>query len=64
MKRVDHVGASETFIADEKHIQFHDKRLWELRTSRDAEVHGIPEWEELRTLASEIKEHTLTHLPE
>ncbi|MCA8100055.1 lactate utilization protein B [Burkholderia contaminans] len=64
MKRVDHVGASEKFIADEKHIQFHDKRLWELRTSRDAEVHGIPEWEELRTLASEIKEHTLTHLPE
>ena len=41
MKRVDHVGASEKFIADEKHIQFHDKRLWELRTSRDAEVHGI-----------------------
>lgn len=26
MKRVDHVGASEKFIADEKHIQFHDKR--------------------------------------
>lgn len=64
MKRVDHVGASEKFIADEKHIQFHDKRLWGLRTARDSEVHGVREWEELRSLASGIKEHTLTHLPE
>jgi L-lactate dehydrogenase complex protein LldF len=62
MKRVDHVKASRKFIADEKHIQFHDKRLWDLRMSRDEEVHGIQEWEELRTLASGIKEHTLTHL--
>ena len=62
MKRVDHVKASRKFIADEKHIQFHDKRLWDLRTSRDQAVHGIEEWEEMRTLASGIKEHTLTHL--
>jgi len=62
MKRVDHVKASRNFIADEKHIEFHDKRLWGLRTSRDAAAHGIPEWEALRTLASGIKEHTLTHL--
>jgi L-lactate dehydrogenase complex protein LldF len=62
MKRVDHVGYSKKFIADEKHIEFHDKRLWGLRTGRDVEVHGIPEWEELRSLASGIKEHTLTHL--
>jgi len=25
-------------------------------------MHGIAEWEELRSLASAIKEHTLTHL--
>ncbi|MBP0594100.1 lactate utilization protein [Paraburkholderia sp. LEh10] len=62
MKRVDHVGYSKQFIADEKHIEFHDKRLWELRTSRDKEVHGIAEWEDLRELASAIKEHTLTNL--
>ncbi|MBV9892364.1 MAG: lactate utilization protein [Rhizobacter sp.] len=61
-KRVDHVAASRAFIADEPHIDFHDKRLWGLRTARDAEVHAIREWEELRRLASEIKEHTLTHL--
>jgi L-lactate dehydrogenase complex protein LldF len=62
MKRVDHVKASREFIADEKHIEFHDKRLWTLRTLRDEAAHGIEEWEQLRSLASGIKEHTLTHL--
>src|SRR5260221_2546898 len=41
-----------------------DERLWDLRQKRDREMHGIPEWEELRSLASAIKEHTLTHLDE
>src|SRR5262245_1334888 len=40
----------------------HDERLWDLRQKRDREMHGIPEWEELRALASGIKEHALTHL--
>ena len=42
----------------------HDERLWDFRQKRDREMHGIPEWEELRALASAIKEHTLTHLDE
>src|SRR5260370_691047 len=42
----------------------HDERLWDRRQKRDREMHGIPEWEELRSLASAIKEHTLTHLDE
>ncbi|MDF0604759.1 lactate utilization protein [Neisseriaceae bacterium TC5R-5] len=62
MKPVDHVRASRQFIADEAHEAFHDKRLWALRQARDAAVAGIPEWEELRSIASAIKEHTLTHL--
>jgi L-lactate dehydrogenase complex protein LldF len=62
MTRVDHVKASREFIGDEKHLEFHDKRLWSLRTLRDQAAHGIEEWEELRSLASGIKEHTLTHL--
>ncbi|MGT0249412.1 lactate utilization protein B [Burkholderia pyrrocinia] len=62
MKRIDHAGYSKKFIADEKHVEFHDKRLWGLRTARDAAVHAIPEWETMRSLASAIKEHTLTHL--
>jgi L-lactate dehydrogenase complex protein LldF len=43
-------------------VEFHDKRLWDLRQKRDRESQDIEEWEQLRTLASGIKEHTLTHL--
>ena len=50
------------FIKAKDHIEFHDKRLWDLRQKRDRESEPMPEWEELRTLASAIKEHTLTHL--
>jgi len=62
MKRVDHAGASSRFIEAKDHADFHDMRLWDLRKKRDAEAIDIPEWEELRGLASAIKEHTLTHL--
>ena len=33
-----------------------------MRKKRDAQAHAMPEWEQLRGLASKIKEHTLTHL--
>lgn len=62
MKRIDHSEAASKFIQAKDHVEFHDKRLWDLRGKRDREVAAIPEWEELRTLASQIKEHTLTHL--
>ena len=62
MNPVDHAQASSKFIEATHHLEFHDRRLWELRQKRDAESHGIEEWEQLRALASGIKEHTLTHL--
>ena len=62
MKRIDHAEAASEFIAAKEHQEFHDRRLWDLRLKRDREAHGIPEWEELRELASRIKEHTLSHL--
>lgn len=62
MKRVDHAEASSKFIQATHHVEFHDRRLWDLRQKRDRESQDIPEWEQLRTLASQIKEHTLTHL--
>ena len=62
MKRIDHAEASSKFIKAKDHIDFHDKRLWDLRKKRDRVSEQIPEWEELRSLASAIKEHTLTHL--
>ncbi|HWP11404.1 MAG TPA: 4Fe-4S ferredoxin, partial [Ramlibacter sp.] len=62
MKPVDHARASSKFIQATHHVEFHDKRLWDLRQKRDRESQDLPEWEELRNLASAIKEHTLTHL--
>ena len=59
---VDQSEAANRFIAAPEHEKMHDERLWDLRQKRDREMHGIPEWEELRDLASAIKEHTLTHL--
>jgi len=60
--RIDHAEAAKRFIAAPEHLKFHDERLWDIRTKRDRQMHGIPEWEELRRLASAIKEHTLSHL--
>jgi L-lactate dehydrogenase complex protein LldF len=62
MKPIDHAEASSEFIAASDHVEFHDRRLWDLRKKRDRETASLPEWELLRTLASQIKEHTLTHL--
>src|ERR1700751_5510650 len=59
---IDQADAAARFIAAPAHEKMHDERLWDLRQKRDREMHGIPEWEELRALASAIKEHALTHL--
>lgn len=60
--RIDHAEASSHFIAAKDHLEFHDRRLWDLRRKRDRAVAEVPEWEQLRELASQIKEHTLSHL--
>src|SRR6266853_1081444 len=49
-------------IQDQIHEPMHDRFLWATMMRRDAEAAAIPEWEELREIASKIKEHTLTHL--
>jgi L-lactate dehydrogenase complex protein LldF len=63
VERVDPAAAAELFILqDQVHAPMHDGFLWTARQRRDAEAAAIPEWEELKELASKIKEHTLTHL--
>ena len=59
---VDQAKNAETFLADTVHEERLDKLLWAMRLRRDAAARQVPEWEELRTLASEIKEHTLSNL--
>lgn len=59
---IDHDEAAERFLAAPAHAAMQDRRLWDLRQKRDAQVRAIPEWEVLRSLASAIKEHTLANL--
>jgi len=59
---IDQSEAANRFIAATEHEKMHDERLWDLRKKRDHIAHGIDEWEELRELASQIKQHTLAHL--
>ncbi len=62
-KRVDPAANAAAFIdQDDIHEPAHDRNLWAARMKRDAAAKAIPEWEDLRTIASLIKEHTLTHL--
>ena len=56
---IDQAEAAERFLAAPLHQKAHDERLWDVRRKRDVAAHGIPEWEELRELASQIKTHTV-----
>ena len=62
MSQVNQVKLGAEFIADTPHRVSHDRCLWEARMRRDRTASRIPEWEEMRALASQIKLHTLSHL--
>ena len=61
-KPVNQSEAADRFIAAAEHQKMHDERLWTLRQNRDRIAHSLDEWEEMRELASRIKQHTLSHL--
>jgi L-lactate dehydrogenase complex protein LldF len=62
MKPVDQARNALAFLEDETHQQSFDNLIWGLRMRRDAAAREVAEWEELRTLGSEIKQHTLANL--
>ena len=61
---VDHAAKAARFISDTARTAWHDKSLWHLREKRDRAAAGVGDWEELRDLASRIKDHTLSRLDE
>jgi L-lactate dehydrogenase complex protein LldF len=61
---VDPEGLAARFIDLQEHEATHDRLVWGMRHNRDQSIAALPEWAELRELASQIKEHTLTHLDE
>jgi L-lactate dehydrogenase complex protein LldF len=62
LKTIDHPAAAAEFVADDAHAHWHDQALWFIRAKRDKCAHGLPEWEELRQRAADIKQHTISHL--
>ncbi|MBB6328483.1 L-lactate dehydrogenase complex protein LldF [Algoriphagus iocasae] len=59
---MSHPSQAANFLKDEKRAHWHDETLWFVREKRDIASKNIPEWEELRRLASGIKDHVLTKL--
>lgn len=59
---LDHASASEKFNADEPYVNWHDETLWFVRQKRDRSSKQLPEWEDLRNTASQIKHYVLSHL--
>jgi len=61
---VPHARLAARFVADADRTTWHDAALWFVRVKRDRAAAHVPEWEELRELASRIKAHLMSRLPE
>ncbi len=59
---VNHAGSASEFNKDFNRTTWHDESLWFVRQKRDKAVFAVPEFQQLRELASNIKEHTLSNL--
>jgi len=64
MKGKDHAALADEFNKDEPRVNWHDETLWWVRQKRDKAAHKVPEWEELREMASRIKDNVLSNLSE
>src|SRR5207237_3508621 len=59
-----HARRALQLVSDEPRLHWHDQAVWFVRQKRDVARAFVPEWEELRSLASQIKAHTLSRLPD
>ena len=57
-----HSKAAKQFLRNVLRAEWHDNTLWGVRVKRDRMSRTLPEWEQLREMASAIKKHTLSHL--
>jgi L-lactate dehydrogenase complex protein LldF len=58
----DHATLAEKFNKNEPRVDWHDDTLWFIRKKRDKAAWQIPEWEQLREAASQIKNNVLGNL--
>lgn len=57
-----HPENAAEFLKDSQKAKWHDETLWFVRDKRDKVSKDIPEWEQLRELASGIKDNVLANL--
>ncbi|MEX2137687.1 MAG: lactate utilization protein B [Pirellulales bacterium] len=62
MPATAHAQRATRFVANADRAHWHDQSLWWVRVKRDRQAQSLPEWEELREAASQIKAHTVAHL--
>ena len=58
----NHSDNAEKFVANDERMHWHDQALWFVREKRDRASKSIPEWEQLREFANQIKTHTMANL--
>ncbi len=59
---IKHPENAAKFVANDERMHWHDKALWFVREKRDLASKSIPEWEQLRSYADQIKTHTMSNL--
>lgn len=59
---LSHPSLAAPFVKNGERAHWHDQALWFVRSKRDRAAATLPEWEELRERASQIKLHTMSHL--
>ena len=59
---MNHPKAAKKFTQDDDRMHWHDQALWYVREKRDGARDTVPEWEDLRNTAAEIKAKTLSNL--
>jgi L-lactate dehydrogenase complex protein LldF len=57
-----HPKRAAEFIKDDARSHWHDQTLWFVRSKRDKAAQSLPEWEQLRNTASQIKAHVVSRL--
>ena len=59
-----HSIAAAKFLKDRNKVNHHNQTFWSVRVKRDKMRDDVPEWEELRDMASELKLYSNSHLDE
>jgi L-lactate dehydrogenase complex protein LldF len=59
---INHSQAASIFNINEKRVDWHDQALWDVRQKRDEAAKSVKNWEILRSIAAQIKAHSLSNL--